>query len=79
MWLNQLAADPRRRGECLARHLRDEGFAWASREGATSIGLDTAQLAGHLVRLYSAWGFEQRDVIRWPGKTHRSVIMTRPL
>ena len=78
-WLNQLAVDPGHRGRGLARLLRDECFAWAGRAGATSIGLDTAQPADHLVRLYTGWGFEHRDVIQWPGKTYRSVVMTRSL
>ena len=78
-WLNQLAVDPGHRGRGLARLLRDECFAWAARADATSIGLDTAQSADHLVRIYTGWGFVHRDVIQWPGKTYRSVILTRSL
>ncbi|MFB7030754.1 MULTISPECIES: GNAT family N-acetyltransferase [unclassified Streptomyces] len=77
-WLNQLAVDPGHRGQGLARLLREEGFRWARRSGATSVGLDTAQPAGHLVQLYTGWGFVHRAVIQWPGKTYRSVVMTRP-
>ncbi|MER7908866.1 GNAT family N-acetyltransferase [Streptomyces sp. NPDC096068] len=78
-WLNQLAVDPDHRGQGLARLLREESFRWARRSGATSVGLDTAQPADHLVRLYTGWGFLHRTVIQWPGKTYRSVVMTRPL
>ncbi|MFJ8043248.1 GNAT family N-acetyltransferase [Kitasatospora sp. NPDC096147] len=78
-WLNQLAVDPDRRGEGLARLLRDTGFDWARRAGATSVGLDTARPAERLVRLYTAWGFTVADEVQWPGKTYRSVVMTRPL
>ncbi len=78
-WLNQLAVDPKRRGEGLARRLRDEGFAWAVSQGATSIGLDTAEPAHHLVNLYTSWGFHTVDVVQWPGKTYKSVVMVRTL
>jgi GNAT superfamily N-acetyltransferase len=78
-WLNQLAVDPPLRGQGYARLLREKGFAWARAAGATSIGLDTAQSADHLVRLYRGWGFSHRDTIQVPGKVYQSVVMTRPL
>lgn len=78
-WLNQLAVDPSRRGEGLARRLRDVGYAWCADRGATSIGLDTAQPATHLVDLYRSWGFATVDTVQWPGKTYPSVIMVRAL
>ena len=78
-WLNQLAVDPPLRGRGYARLLREHGFAWARAAGATSIGLDTAQSADHLVRLYQAWGFSHRDTVQVPGKVYQSVVMIRPL
>ena len=78
-WLNQLAVDPTKRGEGLARLLRDQGFEWCARQGATSIGLDTAKPATHLVELYTSWGFTAVDEVQWPGKTYRSVVLTRRL
>lgn len=78
-WLNQLAVDPSRRGEGHARRLRDVGFAWCLTRGVTSIGLDTAETADHLVGIYRGWGFSTVDTVQWPGKTYRSVIMTRSL
>lgn len=78
-WLNQLAVDPARRGRGYAAVLRDIGFAWAREAGATSIGLDTAEPAEHLLALYERWGFVARDTVHWPGKTYRSVVLTRPL
>lgn len=78
-WLNQLAVDPARRGEGLASELRDLGDAWAVRQGATSIGLDTAEPAAHLVALYRRWGFTAVDRVQWPGKRYRSVVMVRAL
>lgn len=78
-WINQLAVDPDARGQGLARVLRDHGMAWSRAMGASSIGLDTAQPASHLVALYEGWGFTTVDTVQWPGKTYRSVIMTRAL
>jgi hypothetical protein len=43
------------------------------------VGVDTAATAIHLVDLYSAWGFEHRGVIHWPGKTYDSVVMVHAL
>ncbi|MFC7921508.1 GNAT family N-acetyltransferase [Streptomyces cinereoruber] len=63
-WLNQLAVDPDHRGQGLARLLREEGFQWARRSGATSVGLDMAQPASHLVQLYTGWGCVHRAMIR---------------
>ncbi|HEY0186015.1 MAG TPA: GNAT family N-acetyltransferase [Cellulomonas sp.] len=76
-WLNQLAVDPAHRGRGLARRLRDVGYAWCREQGCTSIGLDTAEPAEHLVRLYGAWGFVPVDQVRWPGKRYRSVVLAR--
>ncbi len=78
-WLNQLAVDPTERGTGLARRLRDEGLTWARAAGASVVGVDTAEPATSLVDTYRRWGFVQREVIQWPGKTYRSVVMTSPL
>ncbi|WP_217136610.1 GNAT family N-acetyltransferase [Leucobacter chinensis] len=78
-WLNQLAVDPEHRRKGLARELRDIGFAWCREQGATSLGLDTALPATHLIELYSGWGFETIERVQWPGKTYESVVMTRSL
>lgn len=78
-WLNQLAVAPDRRRRGIAGHLWSLGRRWAREAGATSIGVDTAAPAEHLVALYAAWGFELRDVIRWEGKTYDSAVMVRQL
>ncbi|QUW18183.1 GNAT family N-acetyltransferase [Agrococcus sp. Marseille-Q4369] len=78
-WLNQLAVDPDYRSQGLAQRLRDTGYAWCVDQGATSIGLDTAEPAGHLVELYARWGFTTVDKVQWPGKRYRSLIMKRGL
>jgi GNAT superfamily N-acetyltransferase len=77
-WLNQVAVSPSLRSRGLARHLWILGKEWAAQQGATSIGVDTAVPATHLVGLYSRWGFERRDIIHWDGKTYDSVVMVLP-
>ena len=78
-WLNQVAVSPAARGRGIAAHLWLLGRAWAVEQGATSVGVDTAVPADHLVRLYTRWGFAYADTIHWPGKTYDSVVMVRSL
>lgn len=78
-WLNQVAVSPSARGRGIAAELWRRGRRWAAAQGATSIGVDTAIPADHLIKLYSSWGFQQVDTIHWPGKTYDSAVMTRPL
>lgn len=78
-WLNQVAVSPSARGRGVAADLWRRGRQWAFAQGASSIGVDTAVPADHLVRLYSSWGFAQVDTIHWPGKTYDSVVMIRSL
>lgn len=78
-WLNQLAVHPARRGEGHARLLFDRSLEHARDAGATAIGLDTAAPASSLRRLYEHWGFGDREIIHWSGKTYDSVVMIRPL
>lgn len=78
-WLNQVAVAPTHRGLGLASQLWAVGRAWAISQGATSIGVDTAVPAEHLVGLYAAWGFVPADTIHWPGKTYDSAVMVRVL
>jgi GNAT superfamily N-acetyltransferase len=78
-WLNQLAVHPEHQGRGLARRLRDVALAHAAAAGHTSVGVDTAEPAEALQALYRRWGFVPRDVVRWPGKTYRSVVLARAL
>jgi len=78
-WLNQVAVSPPLRGRGIASALWRQGRRWASANGASSIGVDTAIPATHLVQLYGAWGFDPVDSIHWAGKTYRSIIMVREL
>lgn len=62
-----------------SRQIFGDAVAGGRRQGATSVGVDTAAPAVHLVQLYTAWGFAQVDTIRWPDKVYDSVVMTRLL
>lgn len=78
-WLNQVAVSPHMRGTGIARKLWGIGKTWAAGQGATSIGVDTAVPAVHLIDLYAGWGFGHRDTIHWSGKTYDSVVMVLSL
>lgn len=78
-WLNQVAVSPAFRGLGIASDLWLRARQWASAQGATSVGVDTAIPAERLVRLYESWGFAPVGSIHWPGKTYDSVVMTQPL
>jgi len=78
-WLNQVAVSPSFRSLGIATDLWRRGREWALAQGATSVGVDTAVDADHLVQLYAAWGFAGAETIHWAGKTYDSVVMTRPL
>jgi GNAT superfamily N-acetyltransferase len=78
-WLNQVAVFPAARGLGIASDLWRRGRQWALSQQATSIGVDTAIPAEHLVQLYRAWGFAQVGSIHWEGKTYDSFVMTRLL
>lgn len=74
-----LAVRPDARGQGWARVLFDLLRGHAHESGATLLELDTAVPAMHLRSPYERWGFREREVIHWPGKTHDSVVMSRDL
>jgi hypothetical protein len=43
------------------------------------LALHTAEGAGHLVRWYSSRNYRFVEHVQWPGKTYRSVIMSKSL
>ena len=60
------------------RLLREaEKLALAS--GAAELALDTSEGADHLVGWYEREGFRFVEHAQWPGKTYRSVIMSKRL
>lgn len=79
VWLNQLAVHPDLRGRGVATSLWGVLRTWAREHGLRSVGLDTAEEAGPLRDLYTRWGFTAVDVVQWPGKSYRSVVMVHEL
>ncbi|WP_134196112.1 class I SAM-dependent methyltransferase [Curtobacterium sp. PhB25] len=69
--------DALRSGLSVAKALFDVAAEWAGRHGISTIGLDTAAPAAHLVTMYTRWGFAHVDNVRFPGKSYSSVVMTR--
>lgn len=47
--------------------------------GASELALDTAEGADHLVGWYTRMGFRQVAIEQWPGKTYRSLILSKEL
>jgi len=76
-WLCQVAVGPELRGRSVARTLFDVVCEWAITHGITTVGLDTAAPAEHLVTMYTRWGFAHVDDVHFPGKNYDSVVMTR--
>ncbi|PYI69765.1 hypothetical protein CVV68_01255 [Arthrobacter livingstonensis] len=78
-WLCQVAVAPELRGRAVAKVLYAVACDWARAEGITTVGLDTAAPAEHLVAMYSRWGFKHVDEVHFPGKNYDSIVMTKRL
>lgn len=77
--LGQLAIEPALAGRGLGGRLMGHAEDIARDLGAAEIALDTAEGARHLVRLYERRGYRCIEIAAWPGKTYRSVIMSKVL
>ena len=79
VWLEQVAVSPAFRGRQVARQLFDTACGWARDAGYTSVGLDTAEPASHLVRMYEKWGFRRAGTVHFRGKTYESAVLVKSL
>jgi len=77
--VQQLAVDPALRGRGLGGRLMEVAEERARELGFSSVSLDTAEGAEHLLRLYRRRGYLPVDRRRWRGKTYRSVVLEKPL
>lgn len=75
----QFAVSPDFQGLGLGGALLEAAEAWAARNGYVEIAIDTAEPARHLVDLYSRRGYLHVGWVQWPGKTYRSVVMSRTI
>jgi GNAT superfamily N-acetyltransferase len=78
-YFGQLAVHPNERGRGLGAHLIGMAERFAAAAGKERIALDTAEPAVHLVRLYGKLGYRVVQYVQWPGKTYRSVVMSKAL
>lgn len=78
-WIGQIAVRESLRGRGVARTLYERACEWAAQNGVTSVGLDTAVPATHLVSMYERWGFQPEGFVRFPGKTYDSQVMVQLL
>ena len=75
----QFAVEPAHQGMGLGAQLMDWAEAWARSNGYSEIAVDTAEPAAHLVAYYANRGYSSVDAVQWPGKTYRSVILSKRL
>lgn len=73
----QFAVDPPLQGRGVGRRLVALCERRAAETGAAELALDTAESAGHLIRLYERLGFRFVEHVRWPDVNYRSVVMSK--
>src|SRR5688572_18444798 len=78
-FLNQVGVGPPFRGRGIGRLLLDRCEERAAALGYSMVGLDTAEGATHLIRMYAARGYREIGRHRWEGKTYESVVMVKEL
>jgi len=75
--LGQFAVHPRHQSAGIGRQLLEAVERRAAETNAGEIALDTAEDASHLVSWYGRCGYRLVEQAQWPGKTYRSVIMSK--
>jgi GNAT superfamily N-acetyltransferase len=77
--LEQLAVEPDLQSAGIGAALMAEALRRARAEGAARALGDTSEGATHLVAWYERMGFRVVGLVRWPGKTYRSVLLEKAL
>ena len=77
--IGQFGVLPGRQGTGTGTRLLREAETLAIASGAAELALDTSEGAGHLIGWYEREGFRFVEHAQWPGKTYRSVIMSKRL
>src|SRR5688572_25113999 len=72
----QFAVEPALQGTGVGARLLDYIEAYAAREGASELALDTAVPAQHLIEFYRKRGYVIVDRCQWPGHSYESVVMS---
>lgn len=77
--VRQFAVAPERQGTGVGSNLLAKAESWARDQGYSEVAMDTAEPATHLVELYGRRGYLFVDWVQWPGKTYRSVVLSKSL
>jgi predicted N-acetyltransferase YhbS len=77
--LEQLAVEPDLQGLGIGEALMAEAERRAREEGAREAIGDTAEGADHLIAWYRRLGYGVVATERWPGKSYRSVVLSKAL
>lgn len=77
--IGQFGVLPGRQGTGTGTRLLREAETLALASGAAELALDTSEGADHLIGWYEREGFRFVEHAQWPGKTYRSVIMSKSL
>jgi hypothetical protein len=59
--------------------LLEEAETWAREQGFAELAVDTAEQATHLIDYYKRRGYCFIETVQWPGKTYRSVVLSKEL
>jgi GNAT superfamily N-acetyltransferase len=77
--VHQFGVEPSAQGQGVGRSLLAACEAWATERGYHELAMDTAEPATHLVALYTGLGYRHVDIVQWPGKVYRSVVLSKTL
>jgi GNAT superfamily N-acetyltransferase len=77
--IGQFGVLPRLQRQGVGNLLLREAERRAVLAGAAELALDTSEGAEHLIAWYARHGFRVVEHVQWPGKTYRSVIMSKIL
>ena len=77
--VHQLAVAPEFQSAGIGSDLLSCAEAWARENGFNELAMDTAEPATHLIEYYERRGYHRVGSVQWPGKTYRSVVLSKVL
>jgi len=77
--INQFGVSPSCQRGGIGTRLMAAAEARAAETGASELALDTSEGADHLIAWYGRLGYRFVEHVQWPGKTYRSVVMSKVL
>lgn len=76
---HQFAVAPEFQRSGIGSILLSRAETWAREHGFSELALDTAESATHLIEYYGRRGYHRVGWVQWPGKTYRSVVISKSL